>query len=273
MARALRRAGLGKDGRVGVLMTNRPEWLAAVFGPRWPAGSRSRSAPFPPRPNWTTCCGCPASRHCCSSADAPKDFAAVLTELEPGIGKRGRGAGLAQVSVPAAAGRGREPAPGIEAWDEFLAPGSQPPRADRGDGRHRPTQRHRGVVLLLRIHQQAQGHSQRASRGVHPVVAVPPHVRLQPGRPCAQLDRQRLVLVRQLRQALGSTLACGGTLVLQPTFDAAEALDLMEAERVNNLFAWPHQWAQLEAAPNWAGWTSAACGSWMRSPRSPTTPP
>src|SRR5260370_22756701 len=32
VARALRACGLGKDGRVGVLMTNRPEWIAAVFG-------------------------------------------------------------------------------------------------------------------------------------------------------------------------------------------------------------------------------------------------
>ena len=32
VARALRGCGLGKDARVGVLMTNRPEWLAAVFG-------------------------------------------------------------------------------------------------------------------------------------------------------------------------------------------------------------------------------------------------
>ena len=32
VARALRECGVGKDARVGVLMTNRPEWLAAVFG-------------------------------------------------------------------------------------------------------------------------------------------------------------------------------------------------------------------------------------------------
>ena len=50
---------------------------------------------------------------------------------------------------------------------------------------------------------------------------------------------------------LGSTLASGGALVLQSTFDAAEALELMQAERVNFPFAWPHQWAQLEGAPNW----------------------
>jgi fatty-acyl-CoA synthase len=51
--------------------------------------------------------------------------------------------------------------------------------------------------------------------------------------------------------SLGATLAAGGCLVLQPTFVASEALELMEAERVNYPFAWPHQWAQVEAAPNW----------------------
>ena len=51
--------------------------------------------------------------------------------------------------------------------------------------------------------------------------------------------------------SLGATLAAGGCLVLQPTFAAAEALELMDAERVNYPFAWPHQWAQIEAAPNW----------------------
>ena len=52
--------------------------------------------------------------------------------------------------------------------------------------------------------------------------------------------------------SLGSTLAAGGALVLQPTFAADEALELMAAERVNFPFAWPHQWAQLEGAPNWS---------------------
>ncbi len=32
VARALLACGLGKDGRVGVLMTNRLEWLSSVFG-------------------------------------------------------------------------------------------------------------------------------------------------------------------------------------------------------------------------------------------------
>jgi fatty-acyl-CoA synthase len=52
--------------------------------------------------------------------------------------------------------------------------------------------------------------------------------------------------------AMGSTLAVGGTLVLQPTFAAAEALELMQAERVTLPLAWPHQWAQMVEAPNWS---------------------
>jgi fatty-acyl-CoA synthase len=52
--------------------------------------------------------------------------------------------------------------------------------------------------------------------------------------------------------AIGATFASGGTLVLQQTFAPAEALELMQAERVTLPHAWPHQWAQLEAAPNWS---------------------
>ncbi|HTY28265.1 MAG TPA: fatty acid--CoA ligase family protein, partial [Mycobacterium sp.] len=51
--------------------------------------------------------------------------------------------------------------------------------------------------------------------------------------------------------SLATTLACGGSLILQQTFNPAEALELMAAERVNFPFAWPHQWAQLADAPNW----------------------
>jgi fatty-acyl-CoA synthase len=51
--------------------------------------------------------------------------------------------------------------------------------------------------------------------------------------------------------ALGLTFSCGGTLVLQSTFIADEALQLIQRERINLLLAWPHQWARLAEAPNW----------------------
>ena len=52
--------------------------------------------------------------------------------------------------------------------------------------------------------------------------------------------------------ALAATLASGGALVMQRIFDPAEALELMQSERVTLPHAWPHQWAQLAAAPSWA---------------------
>jgi acyl-CoA synthetase (AMP-forming)/AMP-acid ligase II len=51
---------------------------------------------------------------------------------------------------------------------------------------------------------------------------------------------------------VGATLARGGSIVLQRTFDPVEALRLMAAERVSFLFAWPHQWEQLVGAPGFA---------------------
>ena len=49
-----------------------------------------------------------------------------------------------------------------------------------------------------------------------------------------------------------------GNLILQATFDPEAALTLMEAERATMAIAWPHQWAQLAAAPNFASvdWSS-----------------
>jgi acyl-coenzyme A synthetase/AMP-(fatty) acid ligase len=51
--------------------------------------------------------------------------------------------------------------------------------------------------------------------------------------------------------ALGGTFAAGGALILQRTFDPAEAIPLMAAEKVTFAYCWPHQWAQLEEAPGW----------------------
>jgi fatty-acyl-CoA synthase len=44
-----------------------------------------------------------------------------------------------------------------------------------------------------------------------------------------------------IAMSLGATLAAGACLVLQESFDAAGALDLIEAEGVTAIHAWPHQ--------------------------------
>ena len=44
-----------------------------------------------------------------------------------------------------------------------------------------------------------------------------------------------------IAMSLGATLAAGACLVLQESFDAAEALELIEAQGVTAIHAWPHQ--------------------------------
>ena len=50
--------------------------------------------------------------------------------------------------------------------------------------------------------------------------------------------------------SLGATLAAGACLVLQETFEPAEALDLLERERVTTAHAWPHQQKALAEHPS-----------------------
>jgi fatty-acyl-CoA synthase len=56
-----------------------------------------------------------------------------------------------------------------------------------------------------------------------------------------------------LNSAMGSTLAAGGCWVMQETFDAGAALALMQRERVTEPYALPHQVAALEEHPEWLG--------------------
>lgn len=52
---------------------------------------------------------------------------------------------------------------------------------------------------------------------------------------------------------VGTAFSSGGAVVLQPWFEEEEALRLIGAEQVTFLAGRPHQWARLEAAKGWAG--------------------
>ena len=53
--------------------------------------------------------------------------------------------------------------------------------------------------------------------------------------------------------AIGSAFGVGGCLVLQRLFQPDEAVELLQAERVNYVFAWPHQYTKLMESPLWVG--------------------
>ena len=254
VARALRGSGLGKGARVGVLMTNRPEWLAAVFGTALAGGVAVTLSTFSTLPELDYLIRASAvSVLLFERKVLTKDFAAILGELEPAIGTSRPGT-LESAKYPflrrlALLG---EAAPGIEAWDQFLASG-------RGERRELVEATAAAVLPSDAAVLFFSSGSTSKPKGV-----LSAHRGV-----CIQLWRFRRMYgfspddhVRgwtangffwsgNFTMVLGSTLASGGSLVLQSTFDAAEALELMQAERVNFPFAWPHQWTQLEGAPNW----------------------
>jgi fatty-acyl-CoA synthase len=254
VARALRQCGLGKDARVGVLMTNRPEWIAAVFGTALAGGVAVTLSTFSTPPELDYLIRTSAvSVLLFERKVLAKDFAAILGELEPAIGTSRPGT-LESAKYPFLRRLALldEPAPGIEAWDEFLASGHKEPRelVEATAAQVLPSDAavlffssgstskpkgilsaHRGVCIQLWRFRRMYGFSPRD------------HIR--------GWTANGFFWSGNFTMVLGSTLASGGALVLQSTFDAAGALELMQAERVNFPFAWPHQWAQLEGAPNW----------------------
>lgn len=183
------------------------------------------------------------------------DFAAALTDLEPQIGAAGS-AEVHSAKFPflrhvAMVGKKAE-GESIESWDEFLIHGQSQPRelVEASAAAVQPSDvavlffssgstskpkgilsAHRGVSIQMWRFRRMYGFS--------------PELNIR----CWTANGY--FWSGNFAMALGNTLASGGSLVLQPTFDPGEALELIEKERVNFPFAWPHQWAQLVGAPNW----------------------
>ncbi|MBD0322919.1 MAG: AMP-binding protein, partial [Aldersonia sp.] len=256
VARALRAAGIGKDGRVGVLMTNRPEWLSAVFGTALAGGVAVTLSTFSTPDELDYLLDVSAvSVLLFERRILKRDFAELLTVLEPQLETAAPGA-IASAKYPFlrhVIAVDDTPGGAIEGWTDFLARGSSQSRVlvEATAARTRPSDAavlffssgstskpkgilsaHRGVSIQLWRFRRMYG------------VGPEDHVR--------SWTANGFFWSGNFGMALGTTLAAGGTIVLQSGFDATEALELMQAERVNFLVAWPHQWAQLQSAPNWA---------------------
>ena len=256
VARALRACGVGKDGRVGVLMTNRPEWLSAVFGTSLAGGVAVTLSTFSTAPELDHLLQASGvSVLLFERAVLKTDFAAVLAELEPETGTAAPGAlrsarypylrHLAMVGDAMPGGTidtrndflaraGGEPRELVEATAEAVRPSDAAVLFFSSGSTSRPKgvlSAHRGVAVQMWRFRRMYGFG--------------------PEDEVRNWSANGFFWSGNFGMSVGSTLAAGGALVLQSTFDAAEALELMEAEGVNFPFAWPHQWAQLEAAPNW----------------------
>ncbi|CAN7247716.1 AMP-binding protein [Phenylobacterium sp. LjRoot219] len=255
VAKALVAGGLGKGERVGVLMTNRAEFLASVFGTALAGGVASPLSTFStPHELEHLVASSACSVLLLERQVLKKDFAQILCDLDPAIAGTAPG-GLASARFPflqhLAMIDAEAPLGAIETWADFLRRGAEVSStqlearaatvapADPGvlffssGSTNKPKgilSAHRGVSIQLWRMRRQQG----LGEGVRTWTA------------------NGFFWSGNFSMVVGGTLAAGGSLVLQRTFQPEEALALMAAERVSFLFAWPHQWAQLEDARNWA---------------------
>lgn len=254
VARALHAVGIGKGERVGVLFTNRPEFLSAMFGAVLAGGVGCAISTFSTRAELEyllQLSGC--SVLLMEKQVLKKNFCEELAGIEPRVADANPGE-LSSTILPflrhvAAIGGGEGM---IEDWGAFLARGRNADQAvvdaraasvtpaDPGGlffssgSTARPKgiiNSHRGMALQLwRYHRFLQSFDDTRAWSANGFFWSGSFV-----------------------QAFGGALTPGGALVLQKTFDPEEALELMDREKATMAIAWPHQWPQLKAAANWEG--------------------
>ncbi|HUI04958.1 MAG TPA: class I adenylate-forming enzyme family protein [Acidimicrobiales bacterium] len=235
-AKALVAAGAGKGTRVALLMGNRPEWVEAAFGA---ALAGTVLVPV------NTLFEPPEIEHVLGHSDT-----AVLVYQERLAGHR--------YHEQVRAMRGRLPylrtlaCMGTDGYDAFLAAGDDVDDAVL-DGRAAAVSPYDDALVIYTSGSTGKPkgvlHAQRA--------AAIQSWRFARHLGVAETDRVWSAFpffwTAGYCMVMGATLAAGGCLVLQELFEAGEALDLLESERVTQPHAWPHQLAALESHPGFLG--------------------
>jgi acyl-CoA synthetase (AMP-forming)/AMP-acid ligase II len=263
VARSLVASGIGREERVGILMTNRPEFLSSLFGIALAGGVPVALSTFSTLPELDYLLA--ASQISLLLFEArvlKKDFAAMLAELEPAIGvwpvlASARWPYLREVVALGGLPGGEEPEDvstggAISGWAQFLARGADVPDAlvlARAEA-VKPAEPG-GIFFSSGTTSLPKGilHSQRAFAiqwwRWPRVFAMRDPVRSWTGNGFFWSGNVSMVV--------GAALSTGGAVVLQRFFAEDEALALFEAERVAFANGRPHQWARLQAAKGWAG--------------------
>ena len=252
LARGLVAAGVVKGMRVGLLMGNRPEWLVAfhAIGSLGAVAVGVNTFATSNERDWIL-------RHA--------DVALLL--LQPELLKHryledllrdhpslaaGRPGALRDLGLPQlrrVVALGAAPHPAVQDWDELIAAGSDVPDAllDALEGEVHPCD-DALVIYTSGTTQEPKGvvHMQRAA--CIQARAWAEQLRREPGeRVWSPLP---LFWSAGLAMIAGSTLHAGGCLVMQESFEPADALDLLERERVTTVHVWGHAASQITALPD-----------------------
>jgi len=256
VARALVARGVTKETRVGLMVTNRPEWISGLFGIALAGGTAVVMNTFATAAEieYQLRIG-DVSLLIYERQILARDISAELLGLCPEIGRaRGelRAPRLPFLRRLVCIGEASADAPLIETWTSLLEPARLADAAmvEAIGAEIAPTDR--AMVFF------SSGSTARPKAILHMHRA--PAIQLWRWQRVFGVDRDvrtwtanAYAWVGNFCMAVGSTFTAGGCLVLQQYYVGAEALELIQQERVTHVIAWPHQWARLVDEPGYAG--------------------
>lgn len=235
VAAALVAGGTARFSRVGILMGNRPEAVAAFFGAALAGAVVVPISTFSPRPEIGFFLAHSAIDTVLTQANMRnRRFADDVRALAPD---------LPYLRRTAAVG---------EDWESWLGTGDTVARSVVRARAEQVVPSDEGLIIY------SSGTTSRPKGVLHCHRAPTLQFWLQ-ARIFGRHEHTRLwtslpmFWTAGLNTAMGATLAAGGCWVMQESFEPGAALELMARERVTEPYTLPHQTAALEEHPDWPG--------------------
>ena len=253
IARALIATGISKGSRVGILISNRPEWLFCLFGASMAGAVVVAMNTFSTEQELRHQLKVANIAVVLTEADvAGKDFLGAFTALAPDLTKCSIGNLMTEefpflrriVCIDDIV-----PQPGIQPIDDFLKLGNDVPASVITALAESASEEEDAVIFFSSgstALPKAIRQTQRAST-------------LQCWRMANTFDYDCSVRTWNANGYFFSgnfamsfaTLCRGGCLVMLPTFQPDKALKLIAEEKVSCVLAWPHQEERLSECPAW----------------------
>jgi fatty-acyl-CoA synthase len=245
IAKALIAAGVGKNGRVGILLGNRPEFVAALFGVALAGGTAVTLSTFSTNDELDQLLrlsdiGVLLTQRSIARRSLEDDIAALVPALP-----NAHYPFLRRIAVLAGGGQGAG-----ERWEDFLAAGDGVPDAILDTRAARVGGNDEAVIIYT------SGTTSVPKGVMHLHSTFITQFRWQAAIYARHLDTRiaspfPLFWSAGIVSVLGATLAVGGLYVGDEVFEAGAALRLIGRERIDEYYGFPTHTAALADHADW----------------------